>query len=98
MSSVLRARKPYLPPRRWFPPGVPFRREPLGLRYLSGRHQEAHLVPHLDGIFITSGGGEVGPLVSQDVVLRNAFAAEVHETEVELSPGVPLLGGQREPP
>ena len=74
---------------------------PLRLGELLARHPLGHGVPSLHAplAILTGGpgGGQVKPHVRRHVILRDAVAAVVHDPEVELRAGLPLVGGQPAP-
>ncbi len=80
----------------------PFAGHALGLGDLVGGHAFGQEVAVVHGIVtflagLVARGCEVGPFVRLHIVLRNALAFGVHETEVMHGFNVALVGGLPEP-
>src|SRR5256885_1610741 len=76
---------------------LPLAGQPLSFGNLCRCYQSCYQVSILATICITSGTGQVGPHMRQNVVLRNALSSGVHGAEMYLRFGVSLFRRQMEP-
>src|SRR6266436_6240502 len=71
---------------------LPFAGQFLRLRDLLGRHLRGDLIPISFRVSVPFGRGQVEPHVRGDMVLGDAKAKNVHESETGLSAGAALIG------